>query len=76
MDCTDCAERLYAFLDRELDPTEIAEVRMHLGHCRPCEDEFVVEERFLKHVHDCCTEDHAPAELRDRIVTRLRRESN
>ena len=76
MDCTNCLERLYAFLDRELDPAEIAEVRTHLGHCGPCEDEFVVEERFLKHIHDCCTEDVAPVELRERIVMRLRRESN
>ena len=44
MDCTDCVERLYAFLDRELDPAEIAEVRTHLGHCAPCEGEFVIEE--------------------------------
>jgi len=76
VDCTNCLERLYAFLDRELDPAEIAEVRTHLGHCGPCEDEFVVEERFLKHIHDCCTEDVAPVELRERIVMRLRRESN
>jgi len=76
MDCTDCVERLYAFLDRELDPAEIAEVNTHLGHCSPCKDDFVVEERFLKYVHDSCTDDQAPVELRERIVTRLRRESN
>ena len=76
MDCTDCAERLYAFLDRELDPAEIVEVNTHLDHCAPCKDEFVVEERFLKHIHDACTGDRAPVELRERIVLRLRRESN
>jgi len=76
VDCTNCLERLYAFLDRELDAAEIVEVRAHLSHCGHCEDEFVVEERFLKHVHDACTEDSAPVELRERIVTRLRRESN
>lgn len=76
MDCTDCVERLYAFLDRELDPAEITEVNTHLDHCGHCKDHFFVEERFLKHVHDACTADRAPVELRDRIVMRLRQESN
>jgi len=76
MDCTDCVERLYALLDRELDPAEITEVNTHLDHCGHCKDHFFVEERFLKHVHDACTADRAPVELRDRIVMRLRQESN
>ncbi|HUQ17483.1 MAG TPA: mycothiol system anti-sigma-R factor [Candidatus Saccharimonadales bacterium] len=76
MDCTDCVEQLYAFLDRELGPAEIAAVNTHLDHCGHCKDDFVVEERFLKHVHDSCTEDRAPVELRERIVLKLRQESN
>ena len=74
MDCADCLERLYTYLDRELAPTEVAEVRAHLDHCSGCEDNFVIEQRFLARVRDCCTEDKAPSELRTRIVTRLRLE--
>ena len=75
MDCGDCLERLYSYLDRELSPVEVTEVRSHLDDCGGCEENFVIEERFLAHVRDSCTGekgDAAPANLRTRIVTRLR----
>ena len=72
MDCNDCLERLYAFLDKELSATELVEVQGHLGNCGHCADSFVFEERFLTKVRDCGTEESAPAELRERIVLRLR----
>ena len=74
MDCSDCLERLYAYLDRELGPAEVTKVRAHLDECGGCEENFVIEERFLAHVRDCHTEDKAPTDLRMRIVTRLRME--
>ena len=40
----------------------------------PDVESFVIEERFLAKVRDSCHEDKAPAELRTRIVTRLRME--
>jgi mycothiol system anti-sigma-R factor len=76
MDCADCLERLYAYLDRELVPAEVTEVRAHLDDCGGCEDSFVLEQRFLARVRDCCQEDVAPTELRTRIVARLRMESD
>ena len=75
MDCDGCLERLYSYLDRELSPVEVTEVRSQLDDCGGCEDNFVIEERFLARVRDCCTGeagDKAPADLRMRIVTRLR----
>ncbi len=74
MDCADCLERLYAYLDRELAPAEVTDVRAHLDDCGGCEDNFVLEERFLARVRDCCQEDVAPTALRTRIVARLRME--
>ena len=77
MDCDGCLERLYSYLDRELSPVEVTDVRSHLDECGGCEGTFVIEERFLAHVRDCCTgeeADKAPLELRTRIVTRLRME--
>jgi mycothiol system anti-sigma-R factor len=76
MDCADCLERLYAYLDRELAPAEVTAVRAHLDDCGGCEDSFVLEQRFLARVRDCCQEDVAPTELRTRIVARLRMESD
>jgi len=76
MDCADCLERLYTYLDRELAPAEVTQVRAHLDDCGGCEDSFVLEQRFLARVRDCCQEDAAPTELRTRIVARLRMESD
>jgi mycothiol system anti-sigma-R factor len=57
-------------------PAEVTEVRAHLDDCGGCEDSFVLEQRFLARVRDCCQEDVAPTELRTRIVARLRMESD
>jgi len=75
MDCNDCVERLFAFLDTELTPTEIKQVRSHLEGCDDCDDEFVFEARFLEQLKECCTSDVAPVELRQRVILRLRGEA-
>ena len=72
MDCDDCVEKLYAFLDKELAPTERKEVAQHLADCGECDDNFVFEARFLEVLRDCGTSDIAPAELRRRVAERLR----
>ncbi|TMB63037.1 MAG: mycothiol system anti-sigma-R factor [Chloroflexi bacterium] len=72
MDCDDCVERLYAFLDTELTKAEIIEVRSHLEGCDDCDDNFLFEARFLQQLRDCCTTDVAPAELRQRVILKLR----
>jgi mycothiol system anti-sigma-R factor len=72
MDCADCVEKLYAFLDTELSELEIASVRSHLDGCDDCDDNFVFEARFLAQLKDCCTSDVAPAELRQRVILKLR----
>ena len=72
MDCDDCIERLYAFLDTELTASEITDVRSHLEGCDDCDDNFVFEARFLQQLRDCCTSDVAPAELRQRVILKLR----
>jgi mycothiol system anti-sigma-R factor len=75
MDCDDCLEKLYAFLDKELGPTERTEVTRHLADCGHCDESFVLEARFLKVIHDCVTADVAPATLRERVAESLRRDS-
>jgi mycothiol system anti-sigma-R factor len=72
MDCNDCVERLYAFLDTELSDTDIKAVRAHLEGCDDCDDNFVFEARFLDQLKECCTSDVAPAELRQRVILKLR----
>ena len=74
MDCTECLDKLYAYLDGELPPGEVVKLRSHLDDCGGCDHQFAIEDRFLALIRDCCTEDAAPEELRGRIVARLDRE--
>jgi mycothiol system anti-sigma-R factor len=75
MDCDDCIEKLYVFLDTELSESEVTAVRAHLSGCDDCDDNFVFEQRFLKQLRECFTSDVAPAELRRRVIEKLRGES-
>jgi mycothiol system anti-sigma-R factor len=72
VDCNDCVERLYAFLDLELDEKELASVRAHVSGCNDCGDELGLEERFLDRLRDCCTSEKAPMLLRERVIQKLR----
>ena len=72
MDCDDCLERLYTFLDTELSEADVKAVRAHLDGCGDCDDSFVLEARFLDHIRECCTSDVAPAELRQRVILKLK----
>jgi len=72
MDCNDCVERLYAFLDLELDESELAQVRAHVSGCDDCGDQLGLEARFLDRLRDCCTSDVAPTQLRERVIQKLR----
>jgi mycothiol system anti-sigma-R factor len=72
MDCDDCLDKLYAFLDKELGAAERTEIARHLEGCGDCGDNLVFEERFLKVIRDCGTSDVAPTELRQRVAERLR----
>jgi mycothiol system anti-sigma-R factor len=72
MDCADCLERLYPYLDKELSAEEVVVVRRHLDDCHDCGRHFVFEERFIQRIRDICSGDRAPAHLREQIVLRLR----
>lgn len=72
MDCKDCLDRLHPFLDRELSAAEVEAVKVHLDDCGGCESSFVAEHVFIERVRGSATSDVAPAEVRDRLILRLR----
>ncbi len=72
MDCQDCLELLYEYLDKELSAEDLATVRRHLDDCRGCSGHFFFEEHLIRKIHDACADDRAPDQLRQRIVLRLR----
>ena len=47
MDCDGCLERLYSYLDRELSPVEVTDVRSHLDECGGCDDTFVIDDKTV-----------------------------
>jgi len=75
MDCDDCLDKVYAFLDQELGANERKQVASHLDGCTDCGDNLAFEERFLEVIRDCGTSDVAPTELRRRVAERLRSEA-
>jgi mycothiol system anti-sigma-R factor len=71
VNCRECAEQLYPYLDRELTPDVERAVRAHLADCPPCDEQFDFEELFLKFVRARCRAQGAPPELKRRILNEL-----
>lgn len=71
MNCRECVEHLYEYLDRELTPELEREVRDHLSHCPPCIDQYDAEALFLKFVKAKCSTQGASPTLRRRILDQL-----
>ena len=71
LDCSYVLERVYAFLDHELDEASGDEIRLHLISCEPCLERFDIEQAFKSLVARRCGGDVAPQQLREKIVSRL-----
>ncbi len=72
MNCQDCVDRLYAFLDTELTEQELVAVRSHIAGCDDCGDSYTFEARFLDQLKRWCTAGVAPEDLRERVAAMLR----
>ena len=53
-------DRVYEFLDHEVDTATGDEIRAHLAECEPCLDRFDVEQAVKALVKRCCGGDKAP----------------
>lgn len=71
MNCQDCVQALYPYLDRELSEVEIQQVQVHLNACPPCLHAFHFEESLRRLVQVRCHEQRAPETLRVRIQAQL-----
>ena len=70
-DCANMLERVYQFLDHELDTASSDEIREHLAACEPCLDRYDVEQAVKTLVNRSCGGDVAPDHLRAKVLTRL-----
>ena len=69
--CEQVLERMYEFLDHEIDTATGDAIRHHLAACEPCMDQFDVELAVRTLVRRCCGGEVAPSQLRSKIVTQL-----
>ncbi|HEX2699530.1 MAG TPA: mycothiol system anti-sigma-R factor [Acidimicrobiales bacterium] len=64
--CADAVERLYHFLDGELDGASMADVQRHLDECLPCLEAFDFEAELRLVIARKCR-DQVPEMVRVRI---------
>ena len=65
MNCRECKEHLYEYLDRELTPVVEQEIRQHLTDCPPCGEQFDFEKLFLGFLRAI---DLLPEQFRETVV--------
>jgi mycothiol system anti-sigma-R factor len=70
-DCSEVLERVFFFIDNELQQADSREIQRHLDECRPCLQKYDLERTVKMLVQRSCTE-HAPETLRDRVLLRIR----
>ncbi len=70
-ECTHTLNRVYEFLDHELDDASGDEIRAHLAACEPCLEQFDVEQAVKSLVSRCCGGDVAPDHLRAKVMMQI-----
>ena len=70
-ECELVLNRVYQFLDHELDSASSDEIREHLVGCEPCLDRFDVEQAVKSLVSRSCGGDKAPSHLRTQVLGQL-----
>ena len=71
VDCSEVIEKVYLYLDGEIDDTARSKVREHLDECAPCLRQYGLEQDVKALVARCCGGDTAPDGLKERLLVRL-----
>lgn len=69
--CSEVLQRIFFFIDNELDRADCDEIQHHLDECQPCLEKYQLESTVKALVARSCTE-HAPDQLRERVLLRIR----
>jgi mycothiol system anti-sigma-R factor len=72
VDCAQILNRVYEYLDNELQELDCETVREHLDECGPCLAKYGLERAVMKLVHRSCGCDDVPADLRSKVLLRIR----
>jgi len=71
VDCSEILDRVYVFIDHELDDASSEQIQTHLDECGPCLREVDLERLVKALVARSCHE-RAPVELRQRVMFSIR----
>ncbi|GII58896.1 hypothetical protein Pth03_72850 [Planotetraspora thailandica] len=69
--CSDVLDRVYTYLDGELDESGCADIRQHLDECHPCLEEYGLEKVVKQLVAKHCGCDPVPDDLREKVLSRI-----
>lgn len=70
-DCSEVLDRVFYFIDNELEDADHSEIQHHLDECGPCLQKYDLERTVKALVARSCSE-HAPETLRDKVLLRIR----
>ena len=68
--CSEVLDRIYEYIDGELDRDRVHVIKEHLDECGPCLKEYGLEEVVKALVKRSCCE-IAPNELRDKVLEKI-----
>jgi mycothiol system anti-sigma-R factor len=71
-DCYEVIEKVYLYLDGEIQIEDHSKIRRHLDECGPCLRQYGIEQEVQALVARCCGGDQAPDGLRARVLEKLR----
>ena len=71
MNCNESLERLYQYLDSDLEKAPRGEIEKHLERCRHCWDRFEFEKKLIERFKSSCCREKCPDSLRRRIQALL-----
>jgi anti-sigma factor (TIGR02949 family) len=74
-DCRRVLEELQDWLRREVTPDSAAAIEEHLAACAPCRRHAEFEQRFQDLLGRASAQEQCPPEVRERLVTALKRET-
>jgi mycothiol system anti-sigma-R factor len=69
-DCSEVLDRVFFFIDNELDQANLSQIQRHLEECGPCLEKYDLERTVKALVARSCSE-HAPESLRTKVLLRI-----
>ncbi len=70
-DCREVLDKVYLYLDSEIDEHDCGAIKQHLDECGPCLRQYGLEQHVNSIVARSCGADVAPDSLKARVLARI-----